>query len=164
MTDKYYSIEQVASLLGMHPKTIQRYVREGRLHASKIGKSWRIHGHDLSVFVEGTHGTPPAPAPTTAADRQALRERARASAVFDIPVENPEESMRLINHMNAAFNSKPAEYGQASMSTQFIEPEHAVRIMLWGGLDLMETMTGMLAAYLRGRIGEDGNSGEEEEP
>jgi hypothetical protein len=77
--------------------------------------------------------------------------------VFDIPVENPEESMRLINHMNAAFNSKPAEYGQASMSTQFIEPEHAVRIMLWGGLDLMETMTGMLAAYLRGRIGEDGN-------
>ncbi|WP_432765158.1 helix-turn-helix domain-containing protein, partial [Hungatella hominis] len=29
--DKYYTVEQVAELLTMHPKTIQRYIREGKL-------------------------------------------------------------------------------------------------------------------------------------
>ena len=52
MNETYYSVEQVAQMLHMHPKTIQRYIREGRLRAAKIGKSWHISGHDLSSFVE----------------------------------------------------------------------------------------------------------------
>jgi len=52
MTREYYTVEQISEMLNIHPKTIRRYIREGRLHATKIGKSWRITGHDLSVFVE----------------------------------------------------------------------------------------------------------------
>ena len=46
----HYTVEQAAELLAMHPKTIQRYIREGKLRAAKIGKGWRIAGRDLSVF------------------------------------------------------------------------------------------------------------------
>ena len=31
----------------MHPKTIQKYIREGKLRAAKVGKSWRVTGHDI---------------------------------------------------------------------------------------------------------------------
>ena len=50
----YYTVDQVAELLNLHPKTLQRYIREGKLKATKLGKSYRITGHDLSVFTEGT--------------------------------------------------------------------------------------------------------------
>ena len=52
MNKDYYSVEQISDMLDIHPKTIQRYIREGRLRATKIGKSWRVTGHDLSVFIE----------------------------------------------------------------------------------------------------------------
>ena len=29
--EKYYTVEKVAEMLSMHPKTIQRYIREGKL-------------------------------------------------------------------------------------------------------------------------------------
>jgi excisionase family DNA binding protein len=48
----YYTVQQISDMLDIHPKTIQRYIREGKLRASKVGKGWRITGHDLSTFVE----------------------------------------------------------------------------------------------------------------
>ena len=53
MQETYYTVEQIAQMLQMHPKTVQRYIREGKLRAVKVGKGWRIGGHDLSVFTEG---------------------------------------------------------------------------------------------------------------
>jgi excisionase family DNA binding protein len=50
--EKYlYSIDKVAELLGMHKKTIMRYIKEGKLKANKVGGRWRIHGNDLTSFV-----------------------------------------------------------------------------------------------------------------
>jgi excisionase family DNA binding protein len=54
MAEKLYTVEQISAMIEMHPKTVQRYIREGRLKAQKIGKAWRVGGHDLSVFLEGT--------------------------------------------------------------------------------------------------------------
>jgi excisionase family DNA binding protein len=36
MDGKYYTVEQIAEMLQIHPKTIQRYIREGKLRANKI--------------------------------------------------------------------------------------------------------------------------------
>jgi excisionase family DNA binding protein len=147
----FYTVEQVARLLELHPKTVQRYIREGRLRASKPGKRWRISGHDLSLFVEGGREETAAPDTVVQKDSNVLLEQARVSAVFDLPTDSRESSMRLVNLLNAALAGKPEAYGPVSMSTQFIEPGHIVRILLWGGLDLMETMTSMISACLRNR-------------
>ena len=34
--------EQAASLLGVHPKTLQRLAREGKVPARRIGDLWRF--------------------------------------------------------------------------------------------------------------------------
>jgi excisionase family DNA binding protein len=52
MESKFFVIYQVAEMLGMHHKTIRKFVAEKRLVASKVGKQWRVSGHDLSIFLE----------------------------------------------------------------------------------------------------------------
>ncbi|MDB2076923.1 helix-turn-helix domain-containing protein [Clostridium paraputrificum] len=42
----------MAEMLGMHHKTIRKFINEGKLRANKVGKQWRISSHDLSLFME----------------------------------------------------------------------------------------------------------------
>lgn len=38
MNKDYYTVNQISNMLNIHPKTIQRYIREGKLRAAKVGK------------------------------------------------------------------------------------------------------------------------------
>lgn len=139
MEEKYYSVEQIAKMLDIHPKTIQRYIREGKLRANKIGKSWRITGHDLSVFTENVNAGLP--------DEQNIpaEDRVKVSSVVDIFVYGRDDAMRIANTLTALLNSKPPEYGSSSMHTQYIESENKVRVTLWGGIRFMEAIFGTIA-------------------
>lgn len=135
MTIQYYTVEQISEMLGIHPKTIQRYIREGKLRATKIGKSWRVTGHDLSVFTEQAE----------TGDKNRRRdvnpdEKVVISSVIDINVDHRDEAIRIINTLTAILNGKPPEYGRSSMHAQFIEAEYKVRITLWGGNRFMAAM------------------------
>ena len=55
MEEKFYSVDDISVMLGIHPKTTRRYITEGKLRAAKLGKQYRISGHDLSMFLEA-HG------------------------------------------------------------------------------------------------------------
>jgi excisionase family DNA binding protein len=46
----WYSVEQVADRLGLHVRTVRNYVRDGRLHAVRIGKQYRIAHADLAAL------------------------------------------------------------------------------------------------------------------
>jgi excisionase family DNA binding protein len=138
MSEQYYTAAQAAKLLDLHVKTIQRYIREGQLKAKKVGKEWRISGHDLSVFAEGDT---PAGEPAAEARWQPTAQgpdRARVSSVIDVEVTGKTEAMRIMNTLVAFMNGRPPEYGQASLSTQYIEQEHSVRLIFWGGLLVAE--------------------------
>jgi excisionase family DNA binding protein len=133
MVRDYYTVEQISDMLNIHPKTIQRYIREGRLRATKIGKSWRVTGHDLSVFVEGNRDEG-----LGSGNRSA--RRVVASSVIDIIVDGKEDAIRIMNTLTAALNAKPPEYGQSSMQSQYIEQEDLVRVTLWGSIRFMAVM------------------------
>lgn len=49
----FYSVEQVADLLGLHVKTVRGYVHDGKLKATKVGKQYRITDTDLALFTGG---------------------------------------------------------------------------------------------------------------
>jgi len=141
MDDSFYSAEQVAEMLGMHIKTIQRYMREGVLPATRIGKRWRVSGHDLSAFTE----RPGAEKPPEGAETQV-----KASTVLDIRVDSRDGAIRIVNTLTAALNSKPPEYGASTLTAQFIEPECTVRVALWGTLRFTQAMLGYVAALTDG--------------
>ncbi len=137
MNETYYTAEQIADLLHMHVKTVQRYIREGKLRAVKIGKSWRVSGHDLSVFTESDD----------VPERHELpAQHATASGVVDIDVTTRDEAIRIVNALTAGMNGKPPEYGPSSMQAQFIEPESKVRISLWGSVKFMAAIFSAIEA------------------
>lgn len=144
--EKYYSVEQIAEMIDLHPKTIQRYIREGRLNAQKIGKSWRVTGHDLSTFMEGAEGTSMNDAsPGLQAIIGAAGKNIKVSAVIDIPVKNHMEAAHVANWVSATVNSQSSGGEYVSMSSQFIEKESMTRIMLWGSPSFMEVVLGSLS-------------------
>ena len=44
------SVEEVASQLGLHPRTVRGYIRAGRLPATRIGKQYRIDSADFAAL------------------------------------------------------------------------------------------------------------------
>lgn len=142
MDELYYNVEQIAQMLNIHPKTIQRYIREGKLRATKIGKSWRVSGHDLSRFTEGANI-----ASNESVVGNPAKERTRASSVIDISVIGKDEATRIINSLTAAMNVKPMEYGQASMHAQFLEIDNTVRITLWGNIQFMSAILNAIEVF-----------------
>jgi excisionase family DNA binding protein len=140
MNNTYYTVEQVADLLSLHPKTVQRYIREGKLRATKLGKGWRVAGHDLSVFAENVH-----PAGGPVADGRGAGD-VTVSAVADIRDSGREAAIRVMNALTASVNAKPPEYGRSSLHTQYIETEAKVRVTLWGGARFTAVMMDAVAA------------------
>src|ERR1700691_2788061 len=90
MTQELYTIEQVAELLNLHVKTVRNYVREGRLKAVRIGKSYRIAGEDLAALT----GRPAA----VCVREPVRRERyVDVSSIVEIDAISPDAASRLMN-------------------------------------------------------------------
>lgn len=149
MDKNYYTVEEVAGLLSLHPKTIRRYIRAGQLEATRIGKSYVIHGHALSLFTESPH--------RAKSDKEEIAQSAttigtpkqvRVSSVVDIDAVDKEDSMRITNTLLAAMNARPAGMEQVRLDSRYDSTHKQLRILLWGPpifiatlLQAIETLT-----------------------
>ena len=52
--EKYYSVEDVAEILGFKEKTVREWLRTGKLKGKKIGRLWRVKESDLEEFINNT--------------------------------------------------------------------------------------------------------------
>lgn len=52
MEEKYFTTEQVAHILQVHPFTILKFIREDKLPGIKLGRMYRIKGSDVEQFLE----------------------------------------------------------------------------------------------------------------
>ncbi len=50
-TSKFYSLEEVAELLGVTYQLIYKLVRTGELPALRVGKMYRVTGEDLQAYL-----------------------------------------------------------------------------------------------------------------
>lgn len=135
---KYYTVEQIAELLTIHPKTIQRYIREGKLRAAKVGKSWRVTERDLRAFTENTELT-------ESKNVEKEQNKVNISCVADIMIDEADEAIQIINLLTAALNGKPESYENATMYTQYLEQENKVRVTLWGHLLFMQEILELIS-------------------
>lgn len=46
-----YTTNEVAKILKIDRRNVYRYVKDGRLRASKIGGEWRVSQDDLKAFI-----------------------------------------------------------------------------------------------------------------
>lgn len=89
MEEHLYTVEQAAEYLKLHTKTVLRLIREERLRATRIGKSYRIARGDLEAF---------AGVPERAAPRSIGARVTGIVEIADLPVE---QSSRIATALQA---------------------------------------------------------------
>ncbi|MBB6214288.1 excisionase family DNA binding protein [Anaerosolibacter carboniphilus] len=149
MENKFYTIDQVAELLGMHHKTIRKFIKEGKLEASKVGKQWRISGHDISVFIEKDNvriGNEKEDEElnidysTIGDEIETTEQRINVSAVVDINETEKDDYIRISNTLIAIANCKDPEIGKSTIQVKYDEKDKRLRVILWGSIKFIESM------------------------
>ncbi|MET9290741.1 helix-turn-helix domain-containing protein [Streptomyces sp. NPDC003077] len=133
MSDRFYSVEQVAEHLGLHVRTIRNYVRDGRLTAVRIGKQYRIAQEDLEAFT----GRPmPGPSEEAAGRRQhaEVRQHSEVSSIVEIDGISRETADRLtILLVGSATNHRPDD-DPLRIETAYDAERNRLKVIVLGGL------------------------------
>ena len=49
--EKLFTIEELAEVLQLNKQTVQRFVRENKIKAIKVGREYRVKQYDLDTFL-----------------------------------------------------------------------------------------------------------------
>ncbi|SET01052.1 DNA binding domain-containing protein, excisionase family [Natronincola peptidivorans] len=149
MENKFYTVDKIAEFLGMHHKTIRKFITEGKLGASKVGKQWRISEHDLNVFMEKNNVKKgngkndkglSFDYSTVGEEVETTRQRIYVSSVIDINETEKEEYIRISNTLIAIANCKDPEVGESTIQVKYDEKDKRLRVILWGSVKFIESM------------------------
>lgn len=119
MTQQWYSVEQVAELLGLHVKTVRGYVRDGRLAAVRVGKQYRISRDSLAGFT----GAQPEPMSRT--------RRVEVSSIVQIDAISRESMDRLTTMVLASLGGEPGDK-PLQVETSYDEERASLKIIVIG--------------------------------
>ena len=134
------SVDQVASLLGLHVKTVRAYVREGRLKAVRIGKQYRIARADLEALT-GRPLVEPEPVRRT--------RHVEVSSIVEVDAISPEAAGRLTNGLIGAVNGRGgADRPPLRVDCQYDEERGRLKIILTGGLATCASLLQLIGHYL----------------
>lgn len=118
MSRMLVTVEQAAADLKLHPKTVLRYIREGRLEATRIGKAYRIDPAKLDAFAGvAIGGAQPAHA-------------ARATVIVEVPALAAEAAERMASFLGAAALGGDAETRPLHLNTAFDPSSGNLKIVL----------------------------------
>ena len=125
MTQELYSVEEVASRLGLHVRTVRNYVRDGRLNAVRIGKQYRITRADLEALTG--HPMP---------ERESARRHrhVEATSVIDIDAISAETAGRMTTLLMGAANGRREGDERVRVQTVYDEERANMKVILIGSL------------------------------
>ncbi|MEW1658914.1 helix-turn-helix domain-containing protein [Streptomyces sp. NPDC093707] len=139
MSDRFYSVEQVAAWLELHVRTVRNYIRDGRLPAVRIGKQYRIAHEDLEAFA----GRPVPPLDGGPAER---RRHSEASSIVEIEGVGPETADRLNTLLVASVADRGPGARPLRIETVYDKDRARMKVVVLGGL----ADTARLFAYIEG--------------
>ena len=106
---KLYSVSELSDILKLHPKTIIRFIKEGKITARKIGRAWMVSEDELKNYCHAElAGGPVVPAPST---RESSDGQISASVVVEIRDQDVEKASRLSNSLMAMMNGEKGQSG-----------------------------------------------------
>jgi excisionase family DNA binding protein len=119
MPGELYTVEQAAERLKLHPKTVLRMIREGRLKAARLGKAYRIAGDDLDAAAGQA--------------RTEARESAdHATVIADFGDLSREVADKLCGFLPAMLNSREARPDPIRLETAYDPDLRRVKVVVMG--------------------------------
>lgn len=157
MEEKFYTIDQIADILGMHHKTIRKFITEGKLRANKVGKQWRISGHDLSLFMEDKNVNIKSNNKLESekiefsngdVDSNNRTSKINVSTVIDINEVDIEEHRRISNTILALMNSKDSKMSNSTINIKYYKSDKNLKVMLWGNIEFTNEMLDFISTII----------------
>ena len=151
MDQKLYSISDLTGILRLHPKTILRFIHEGKIKARKIGRSWMVGTEELKEYAHAEFAAPEVPggAARERPDYASLAGRISVSAVVEIDEQNSEEASRISNSLLAMLNGKDESWGRSRFDFFYYPEVRKAKYVLYGTPKFIAAVLGtfdMLAA------------------
>lgn len=112
------TVEQAAAELKLHPKTVLRHIREGRLQATRIGKAYRIDRAKLDAFAGIASG------------QARLPQEVRATVIVEVSALATEAAERMVTFLGAAALSGDAGTRPLHFNTAFDPTTGNLKIVL----------------------------------
>ncbi len=139
MSEVLVSVEQAAEELRLHPKTVLRYIRDGRLPATRVGKSYRIARARLDAFAGIASG------------KSESSVSARATCIVDIPDIAKDGAERMAMFLQAIAMAGTAETSPLQLQTAFDPPARSMKVVAIGSPSDVGRLLEMLQLQLRPR-------------
>jgi excisionase family DNA binding protein len=115
----FHTVEQVAERLKLHPKTVLRFIREGRLRATRVGKSYRIVASDLDAFA--------------GVDASAATKRAvRVTSILEVGDLDLDGAQKIATFLSAAIMSIEARPNPIQLTTAFDQAARLLKVVVIG--------------------------------
>jgi excisionase family DNA binding protein len=127
MSGELYTVEQAADRLKLHPKTVLRMIREGRLKAVRLGKAYRISGDDLDA-VAGV------------ARAEARESPDRATVIADFGDISPDLAQRLGGTLTAMLGGRQTRTDPVTLQTAYDPVLRRLKVVVAGGPDDAATL------------------------
>jgi excisionase family DNA binding protein len=118
MEGRFYTVEMAAELLRLHPKTVCRFIREDRLRASRVGRSYRILKADLDAFAGIAGAAIPAP------------HGARVTAIVDLKDVDASKAERIARYLPGVRASREAHADPMMLTTSYDPEQRALKIVI----------------------------------
>ena len=132
----FHSPEQVAETLGLHVRTVRRFIREGKLHATRIGKQYRVPTSELDRLRAESGAAP-----------VARTRRVQVSSIVDIEAISRQEADRLTTPVTAVFTAT-GDSTRKNIHTAYYEEEGRLRITIHASASYTASILGMIDAVL----------------
>jgi excisionase family DNA binding protein len=130
METRLYSIEDLSGILKLHPKTILRFIHEGKLVARKIGRAWMVSEADLKNYVHSELSG--RAEDETVSSGRPLAERISVSAVVEIDEQGSDEAGRVSNSLMAMLNCKDEAWGPTRFDFFYYPEIRKAKYVLYG--------------------------------
>lgn len=118
-----FSVEQVADRLGLHPRTVRNYVRDGKLKAVRIGKQYRIARADLEALTGRPVETPDVP----------RHRHVEVSTIVRIDAISGADASRVSTALTASVNGYREGDTPLRLQTVYDEERASLKVVILGG-------------------------------
>lgn len=155
MEKSYLTIEEVAKQLGVHPKTIRRYINSGKIAALKVGGSWRIQITAIDEYMSTCEESSCASSVSKDDfcifmdnDYFASDDILQVCSIVDYFVQEEDITTMIVEvtKVVTSFNIKniPTRFNYI-----YDQVENKVRLVFWGSPTFMEQIMKVLTPYER---------------
>ena len=141
-----YTVQELAKILSLHAKTVQRFIREGKIKATKIGREWRVRKEDLRDFAHAELSATPEDEPAASTR---LADRVQVTAVIELDEGHSSEVSRISNSLIAVFNNKDPRFGAARYDLVYHPEVRKARFVLHGTPLFLRTILELVDVLLQ---------------